>query len=308
MNKIPGDSRKLRWKNFRGEVSASINPHSVLDLFRDDPPEDLSTNEQVEFIKAKKDKGSRVFRAFPDLGSGKEEVFIKTFSQKETWQVMTERMRSASAGKRPHHYPIKLAKLLYQPSLAKRCWNMSRLCEQAGIPVAGPLLYLERRNKGFREEVLAVKGINPRKASDARAHFTEFFTPPLTADALRKKREALEILALTVRKITRSKIMLPDLKLHNLVLQEVPGGKPCFVLVDLSEAFRVKGQYPEITLLDRFSIHLLRMPCFTKTDLVRLVKTYLGEDEGEREWKKLCDDIYERARKRDPAGFDKRRQ
>ena len=299
MNKIAGDSRKLRWKNYRGEVSFSINPAPVLDLFRDAPLQDLQKNEEVEFIKAKRDKGSRVFRAFPDLGSGKEEVFIKTFSQKETWQVMTERMRSTGPGKKNHHYPVKLAKLLYQPSLARRCWNMSRLCEQAGIPVAKPLFYLERRHKGFREEVLAVKGINPRKASDARVHFMEFFTPPLAGDTLRKKREALQMLALTVRKITRSSIMLPDLKLHNLVLQEIPGEKPRFVLVDLSEAYRVKGQYPEITLLDRFSIHLLRLPCFTKTDLTRLMKTYLGEDRGEREWKNLCDDIYERARKRE---------
>lgn len=302
-----GDSRKLRWKGFNGRASSNIDPAAILDCIGKNPIESLAANPDAEFIKAKHDKGSKVYRVFLDLGEGKEEVFIKTFSQKETWQIMVQRMRAGSADKKTHHYPIKLAKLLYQPSLARRSWTMARLCQQKGVPVASPLLYMDRRKRGFREEVLAVKGVTPRSAPDARQHFVRFFSEPSDKNTLQKKRELLSILGRTVRSIREASIMLPDLKLHNLVLQESPGEKPRFVLIDLSEAFPSRGPYPETTLLERFSIHVLRLSCFTATDQVRLVKAYLQAKDDRRPWPEICRDIYKRAKRQgrpSPLAFD----
>ncbi|MFO8056687.1 MAG: hypothetical protein R6V10_05265 [bacterium] len=289
-------SRKLRWKGFKGRVSDSITIDPIIEMIGDDPLCTLPRSSAADFIKAKNDKGSKVYRAFLDLGHGEEEVFIKTFSQKQTWQIMMQRMRERPHQKKPHHYLVKLAKLLYQPALAKRCWKMSAICQKAGLPVAEPLLYMSRRKRGFREEVLAVKGVNPRSAPDARQHFMSFFSAPPDKNTLQKKRETLSILGRTIRTIRRSSVMLPDLKLHNMVLREPPGEKPSFVLVDLSEAFRKKGPYPETTLLERFSIHVLRLPCFTGTDQVRLVKAYLEAENDPRPWREICRQIYERAR------------
>jgi hypothetical protein len=84
--------------------------------------------------------------------------------------------------------------------------------------------------------------------------------------------------------------MFPDFKLHNLVLEELPGRDPRFVVIDLSEAL-IRPSYPELTFLKRFYPSLPAPPVFTASDRVRLLKSYLAAGSDGRSWPELCKSI-----------------
>ncbi|HUT53081.1 MAG TPA: hypothetical protein VM658_06795 [bacterium] len=285
-----GASRPLTWRGFAGRVREGIRPEPVLDLIGPAPIAGLAREPRAELIKAKSDKGSRVYRAALDLGAGEEELFIKSFDSAETRRVMTQRMLSGEGLKRPWHYPVKIVKLLYAPSPARRSWRAAEACARAGVPVADHLLYLERGWGYWREEVLVTRGVNPRSAPDARQFMDYFFRPPLDKARLALKRTLIAELGVLLRKVRDSGIMFPDFKLHNLVLEERPGRAPRLVVIDLSEAL-LRPSYPEMLFLKRFSPSLPEPPVFTASDRVRLLKSYLAAGNDPRSWPELCRSI-----------------
>ncbi len=280
----------LKWRGFAGRIREGVRPDSVLDLIGGAPVERLAADARAELVKAKCDKGSRVYRALLDLGAGEEELFIKTFGSAETRRVMAERMMSVQGLTRPWHYPVKLVKLMYGPSLSRRSWRAAAACGRAGVPVAEHLLFLERGWGHWREEVVVTRGVGPRSAPDARQFFDSFFRPPLDKDRLALKRSLIAELGRLLRLVRESGIMFPDFKLHNLVLEQRPDGRRRFVVIDLSEAL-LRPSYPELTFLKRFSPSLPDAPVFTASDRVRLLKSYLAAGNDARSWAELCHSI-----------------
>ena len=297
-------SLSLEWKGFQGRVKPGINTGPILEFIGAAPFAELPSNPRAQFVKAKVDKGSRVYRALLDAGAGEEELFFKTFNSAETSRVMLARMMSRKGLQRPFHYPPKLVRLLVEPSLARQCWVAAAACAQAGIPAAEHLLYLSRRRGFFREEVLVTRGVNPRRAPDARQFCDHFFRPPLVPDLLILKRQLIALLGSLLCRVRDSEIMFPDFKLHNLVVQEPAGGPPILVLIDLSEAVPARSDYPEMVFLERFSPSLPGPPVFNNADRVRLLKSYLRAGDDHRTWLELCRGIRQRAADRGRGGKD----
>lgn len=290
-------SAPLAWHGLSGRVKNGIDPAPILSVIGPDPIRDLARIDAAEFVQATIDKGSRVYRAFLDLGAGEEELFIKTFDAAETWSVMARRMFSVKGMKRPGHYPKKFLRMLFEPSLAKRCWEVAAACERANIPVAETLLYLSRGRRANSEEVLVTRGVNPRTAGEAREYFSSNFKSPNTESESKLKGAFLDDLGSLLRVVRESEIMFPDFKIHNLVVEEPPGKPPRFVVIDLSEAEIGRPDYCEFVLLERFIRSFHRSEAFTVEDENRLLKAYLAAGNDSRTREEVSEGIRERARR-----------
>lgn len=296
--KIDPDSVKIRLPGLKGWAKKGLDPARLsaeIKALLADRDADPSS---FKLVKVKADKGSRLFRVFWDLGEGEEEIYIKFFSQGFYLRTMIRRMFSRKGLRRPHHYPIKLVKALFMKSPGEKSWRVAAACKKAGIPAAEHLFLLAAGKRLLREEVLVTRGINPRTAPSLRQYLARNFAPPRSPEQIAKKRELLRELGALLSKVQKSGLMLPDLKLHNLVLAEPEGERPRLVLVDLSEAEAGRPDYPEMVFLERFSPHLLRSPVFTAGDYVRLIRAYLEAGEDTRTWPEICQGIMERAKKR----------
>jgi len=289
------DSVAVNWQDFTGRARSRLAPEPLYELMGRDPGAGLDRS--AELVKTRPEKGSRIYRARLDLGEGEEELFIKLFDMARLSRLIKERMLSSRGIKKPWRYPLKLARLAAGKSLARRCWVMARACAESGIHTPHHLLYLSRGRGAGLYEVLVTRGVNPRCGPDLRHYINREFTPPNPPEAVARKRELLACLGRFLRKVADSDIMLPDFKLHNLVLGHDPAGRHRFFVVDLSEA-EIRPSYPEYVFLERFSPHVLRSRAFTRSDYVRLMKSYLEEAGDPRGWRELCAGIEQRARKR----------
>jgi hypothetical protein len=134
--------------------------------------------------------------------------------------------------------------------------------------------------------------VNPRTFPNARLFFESEMKPPLGREKRALKLSLIKELGALLRRVYESDIMFPDFKLHNLVISETAAGRPCFVVVDLAEAVISRPGYLEFTFLERFSV---RLPGFTNTDKIRLVKAYLEAGNDDRSWPEICKGVRERA-------------
>lgn len=279
---------RLKHAGFHGEAVTGIDAMRLFSVLGDRPLRGLTSAPGVELVKAKLDKGSRVYRLVFDLGRGEEELFVKTFSSAATFRVLQERMKeSDKARDKPHHYPVKLAKIFYQPSLARRSFHAAAACAHAGVPVAEHLLWLSRRRGVFREEMLITAGVNPRSANNAKNYFLLNFPLPCPSERLAEKRALLVELGALLRAVQDSGLTFPDFKLHNLVLEE--GGRPVFRVIDLTEA--VARRQSEKSFLRRFLPSITRPPVLTALDRLRILKAYLGAGKDRRGPEVLCREI-----------------
>ncbi len=278
----------LKWRGYQGEAKASIDPAPILELLGDDPEAALAAS--ADFVKDKLDKGSRVYRARLDLGRGEdEEIFLKTINATLTAKVLAQRGLTADGLKRPHHYPVKITKLGWAPSGALRAWRVEAACVKAGVPVAEHLLYLRKGLGLLRREVVVTKGVEPRSAPNARVYFQSTLQPPNpTPERRALRRQLITDLGVLLHQVRVSNIMFPDLKLHNLIVEESPGQKPRLVMIDLVEAVPNQPRYPEATLLRRFAI---RLPGFSTTEKIRLAKAYLEAGSDQRSWSEISEVI-----------------
>ena len=276
---------RLAHAGFRGQAVAGLDFSRLLGRLGDDPLSALAQMPGAELVKTKDDKGSRVYRLMADVGRGEEELFVKTFSGAGAFAVLRERMKESERAKdEPHHYPVKLLKILFQPRPARRSFRAAAACGRAGVPVAEHLLWLARRRGFFREELLVTAGANPRSATNAKNYFLHNFPLPCPSGRLAEKRALLEMLGALLRRAQDSGLTFPDFKLHNLVLAET--GRPEFRVIDLTEV--VARRQDEGTFLRRFVPSIIRPPVFTALDRIRLVRAYLQAGDDPRRPEDLC--------------------
>jgi len=267
-------SSPVSWKGYSGRSRAGVEPSRLYDLFGEGPLKGLPQSERTQLVKKKPDKGSHVYVTHLDVGFGEEELFIKTFDTSLWVGVLKDRMLSREGMKRPHHYPIKLAKMLYEESLAKRCWRAAGMCEENNIPVADHLLYLSKGFGWARKEVLVTRGVNPRSAGDARQYFTREFKPPVSYEKARRKEELLKKLGALVRDVHHLNVVFQDFKLHNMVLQEGKEGYT-YHLIDLSEVDPGKRGDKEPVFLERFIPSMIKTGAIDNDDLALFIKSYI---------------------------------
>jgi len=274
----------ISWRNFRGRARPDLDPSPLLSMLTPEFPLALENNSRFTMVKNKPHKGSSVWRARLDLGRGEEELFIKLFDNRVVFRVMAGRILSAKGIRRPHHYPIKTIKVMFESSMARHNFEMAGRCLEAGIPVADHLFYLDKRFGPFWKGLLVTKGIAPRLGNNA-LHYFKRLHPPNPVEARVSRRQIIEDLGAILRRIRASGIRFRDLKLHNLVLEDPPGGRPRFVVIDLDRAAPDRWDYPEETFIRRFSAFL---PGFSTADKIRLARSYLAAGDDPRSWRELC--------------------
>ncbi|MGH7846180.1 MAG: lipopolysaccharide kinase InaA family protein [Candidatus Binatia bacterium] len=208
----------------------------------------------------------------------------------------------AVAGETPARFYIKrynyqgvayAAKDFFRSSRARRTWIAANSLEMRGIPVARPLLYLERRRLGFLLEsyilTQAIAGVMLRdifRRYDAAGY------------RIGEKRTLLGELARFLKKMHRNGVAHRDLKGTNFMVQETAGENYDFHIVDF-DGIRLGplSWHRRIKNLARLGEECHRHCCFTYGDRLRFLKVYLGAEEA-KAWKTVWRTIAKRSRRR----------
>ena len=208
----------------------------------------------------------------------------------------------AVAGEPPARFYIKrynyqgaayATKDFFRSSRARRTWIAANSLEMRGIPVARPLLYLERRRLGLLLDsyilTQAIAGVMLRdifRRYDAAGY------------RIGEKRTLLGDLARFLKKMHRNGVAHRDLKGTNFMVQETAAGSYYFHIVDF-DGIRLGplSSYRRIKNLARLGEECHRHSCFTYGDRLRFLKTYLGAKEA-KAWKTVWRTIAKRSRGR----------
>jgi serine/threonine protein kinase len=178
--------------------------------------------------------------------------------------------------------PAYAAKDLLRSARARRTWMAANSLHMRGIPVALPLLYLERRGLGILREsyffTAARSGVTVRDIFRGYDKLGYRF---------HEKRILLDQLARLLRTMHARGVAHRDLKGSNIMAQATPGGTYDLSIVDF-DGIRLGpvSQRRRIKNLARAAVECHRHSCFTRTDRLRFLKTYLGSQEVKR-WKPL---------------------
>jgi tRNA A-37 threonylcarbamoyl transferase component Bud32 len=168
---------------------------------------------------------------------------------------------------------------LFRSSRARRTWVAANSLHMRDIPVALPLAYLEKRRFGILLESYfvteAVTGTNLRQT------FNRYDT---TGAGQKEKRALVHALARVVKKMHAHGVSHRDLKANNIVAQERAPHQFDLFIVDF-DGIRIGAVswHRRAKDLARLVRETQRHSCFSLSDRVRFLKTYLGGKE--KEWK-----------------------
>lgn len=287
MKPFPPLSLGPLFAEFSGLLAEGLSPDRVKELLGPDPFACLQAGSPFEFAARTYDKGSWVYRFRADLGEGERLYYVKAVREKEVWQVMLGRMFSKPGLKRPLHYPKKLVRMLFAPSEAVISWQVAQFLRQHGIPTPELVALLRRRDRGFREEYLISRAVPQLRQANLKEYLVRRFGPGSDPHDLQAKRRLITELAGFVLELLRLPIHFPDLKLHNLLLQEPEPGKFRFLIMDLNEVTGKKPRQEEVIILDRFNRSIPYTDVISQTDRLRFLKAYLAAGEDSRDWREL---------------------
>ncbi|OGP60953.1 MAG: hypothetical protein A2V67_01640 [Deltaproteobacteria bacterium RBG_13_61_14] len=284
------------YAGFSGLLANGLNPSKVEELLGADPFVRLRAGAPFALVARTYDKGSWVYRFQADLGEGEQLYYVKVVREKEVWQVMLGRMFSSQGLKRPFHYPKKFIRMLFAPSEAAISWQVAQFLYQHDIATPEFVALLIRRRKGLREEYLISRAVPRLLQANLKEYLVRQFGPGADHYDLQAKRRLLAELAHFLRRLLELPIHFPDLKLHNLLLQEPKPGKFRFLIMDLNEVSEKKPKQEEVIILDRFNRSIPFTDVITQTDRLRFLKAYLAAGKDSRDGRSLSQTIAARSR------------
>lgn len=280
---------------FSGILAEGLSPDKVQALLGPDPFPRLQTSPEFEFVARTYDKGSWVYRFAADLGEGRRAYYIKVVREQEVWQVMLGRMFSRRGLQRPLHYPKKMFRMLFAPSESLLSWQVAQFLRHHRVATPELAALLIRRRRGFREEYLISRAVPDRRGANLKDYLLQTFRPEAPYD-FQTKRRLLGELAGFLRRLVDLPLHFPDLKLHNLLLQEPSPGQFRFLIMDLNEVSTQKPRQEEIIILDRFNRSFPYTDVISRTDRLRFLKAYLAAGGEARDWRPLAQAISRRGR------------
>jgi hypothetical protein len=281
---------------FSGALAPGLDQDRIEQLLGPNPFARLQAGPPFEFVQQTYDKGSWVYRAQADLGQGGQLYYFKAVREAEVWRVMLGRMFSGRGLKRPLHYPRKFVTMLRAPSEAVISWQAAKFLAQQGVATPEPVALLRRRRQGFREEYLVSKAVPHVNSASLKQYLPRTFGPGSGPFELAVKRRLLEELARFLRRVLALPLHFPDLKVHNVLLQEPVPGRPNFLIMDLNEATETKPADEAVIILERFNRSLPVACGITQTDRLRFLKAFLAAGPDPRDWRELCRAVAERGR------------
>ena len=282
---------------FAGILAPALDGNQLEQLLGPSPFARLQAGPPFAFVQRTSDKGSWVFRARVDLGEGEQLYYFKVVREVEVWRVMLGRMFSSRGLRRPLHYPRKFLRMAFAPSEAVISWQAARFLRDQGIATPEFMALLTRRVFGFfREEYLVSRGVPGLKEANLKRYLIQAFGPQAGPHEVAAKRRRLEELARFLCQLLALPLHFPDLKLHNLLLQEPEPGRFRFLIMDLNEVTESKPADEEVVILDRFNRSLPFTNVITQTDRLRFLKAYLAAGGDPRDWRGLCRAVAERGR------------
>jgi hypothetical protein len=284
------------YAGFSGLLANGLNPSKVEELLGADPFVRLRAGAPFAFVARTYDKGSWVYRFRADLGEGEQLYYVKVVREKEVWQVMLGRMFSSQGLKRPFHYPKKFIRMLFAPSEAAISWQVAQFLHQHDIATPEFVALVARRAAGFREEYLISRAVPRLPNANFKKYLVQNFGPSAPPYDLQAKRRLILELARFLRRLLELPIHFPDLKLHNILLQEPEPGKFRFLIMDLNEVSEKKPKQEEVIILDRFNRSIPFTDVITQTDRLRFLKAYLAAGKDSRDWRELAQAITRRGR------------
>ena len=296
MSLLSSPPLKPLWAGFSGALAPGLEQDRLEQLLGPRPFARFQAGPPFEFVQQTYDKGSWVFRAIADLGQGEQLYYFKAVRAAEVWRVMLGRMFSRRGLKRPLHYPRKFWKMLRAPSEAVISWQAARFLGRQGVATPELAALLLRRSQGFREEYLVSKAVPHLTGANLKEHLIRSFGPgsgPLDRAA---KRRLLEELARFLHRLLELPLHFPDLKLHNLLVQEPEPGRFRFLILDLNEVTETKPADEAVLILDRFHRSLPFTNVLTQTDRLRFLQAFLAAGREARDWRELSRAIAARGR------------
>lgn len=190
---------------------------------------------------------------------------------------------------------------IFRISKAVREWKVGNWLWERGVPVALPLAVGERRRwRILKDSFLISRAI---KEAHQLGQYILTLHPPLAAEARRKKREVITLLAKELRDIHDKGFFHGDLNASHIMVKVGAGKRPAFYFVDFESSKVGRKVYSRQWVKELARLNE-SMPSFiSRTDKVRFFQVYserLKLDKKER--KKIIAMIETRTRAKKGAG------
>ena len=164
------------------------------------------------------------------------------------------------------------AKDFFRYSRARRTWIAANSLHMRGIPVALPLAYLERRRCGILlESYILTRAESGEVLRDIFRRYDKH------GYHFQEKRILLEALARLINKLHRTGVAHRDLKATNFIVRGSQAVGYKLYIVDFDGIdLGVFSRSKRIKNLARLAQECQRHTCFTRSDRLRFLTTYLG--------------------------------
>lgn len=195
-------------------------------------------------------------------------------------------------------WPRRLGTFLV-PSRAMRSFRTALRFQALGIKTAMPLALIEKRDFGLlQESFLLMEDLSPLPGMPE--YLAQHFSPPLAKDVQVRKKQCIRDFAHFLRKIHEMGVYQTDFKTTNIFVEELPGGRTDFHLVDLdqvviSRKVSVRGRVKNLC-----QINTSLPAVITLADRLRFYQFYWGKTGLTSQDRRLIRRIIRMSGKRNP--------
>jgi tRNA A-37 threonylcarbamoyl transferase component Bud32 len=181
----------------------------------------------------------------------------------------------------------------FRSSRARRAWIAANSLAMRGIPVARPVVYLERRRLGILlESYILTQALAGVMLRDIFRRYDR------AGYRIEEKRRLLGEVARFLKKMHRNGVAYRDLKGTNFIVQDTVSGSYDLRIVDFDGIHLGSvSWHRRMKNLARLVEECRRHCCFTQSDRVRFLKSYLDAKEA-KAWKTIWRAVEKRSRRR----------
>jgi hypothetical protein len=195
-------------------------------------------------------------------------------------------------------WPIKLRASLL-PSRSRRSFDAARHFLQAGIQTARPLAVIEKRCCGIlQESFFLMEDISSLPGMPE--YIARNFSPPLSKDLLRRKKQFIEDFARFLREVHQKGVYQTDFKTTNIFVEEFPGGTTGFWLVDLDQVVFSRRVSLRRRLKNLCQLNTSLPAVITLEDRLRFYRSYWEKTRLDTRDRKVIAEILRASQKRNP--------
>ncbi|MFZ2196428.1 MAG: lipopolysaccharide kinase InaA family protein [Thermodesulfovibrionales bacterium] len=245
------------------------------------------------YLDLLKDNGLDTFEALRDFNGGS---FLKKNKYRSVARI---ELGSRVFYLKRHFWPwrerIRSANPLLRKEDAKNEWDNMLLLNRLGFNTMTPVAFAERKKFSLSYFSLTLTE-NLYEAEKLEVFFPRHFKPPLDHKKIDEKRTYIKRLAVLARDLHNKGLNHQDFYLGHILIRQ---GEDKFFIIDLQRMHKntTISLHDRIKDLAQLAYSAAGLRVFTKTDLLRFFRIYIGSDKLTHDNKKLAGSIMLKTRK-----------